>query len=177
MSPRIPSSIRHPTYSLLVLSIDKWPCRTKNQCRSKGSRTKYEVSRCRSCCCLFTSASVGSAVHMQSAHSPPHDDDNRSSRQWDSDLGLLRLDRILHSAVFYPYSYGFVPQTLCEDGDPLDVLVMVRKSISGRSPARDGHALSLLLIINPWFTPTGRLFARAGLRRRRARDWLHGHGG
>lgn len=34
------------------------------------------------------------------------------------------LDRILHSAVFYPFDYGFIPQTLCEDGDPLDVLVM-----------------------------------------------------
>jgi len=45
-------------------------------------------------------------------------------RYFTTQLGLLRLDRILHSAVFYPFSYGFVPQTLCEDGDPLDVLVM-----------------------------------------------------
>jgi inorganic pyrophosphatase len=36
----------------------------------------------------------------------------------------LKLDRVLHSAVFYPHNYGFIPQTLCGDGDPLDVLVM-----------------------------------------------------
>mmetsp|Transcript_17362 Transcript_17362/g.26037 ORF Transcript_17362/g.26037 Transcript_17362/m.26037 type:complete len:147 (-) Transcript_17362:238-678(-) len=36
----------------------------------------------------------------------------------------MRLDRVLHSAVFYPHNYGFLPQTLCGDGDPLDVLVM-----------------------------------------------------
>ena len=36
--------------------------------------------------------------------------------------GLLRLDRILFSAVYYPANYGFIPQTLAEDSDPLDVL-------------------------------------------------------
>ena len=44
--------------------------------------------------------------------------------EWDNDLGFLKLDRVLHSAVFYPHNYGFIPQTLCGDGDPLDVLVM-----------------------------------------------------
>ena len=38
--------------------------------------------------------------------------------------GLLRLDRVLHSAVYYPANYGFIPQTIAEDGDPLDVLVL-----------------------------------------------------
>lgn len=37
--------------------------------------------------------------------------------------GLLRLDRVLSSAVHYPANYGFIPQTLAEDDDPLDVLV------------------------------------------------------
>ena len=41
----------------------------------------------------------------------------------DKNSGLLRLDRVLHSAVHYPANYGFIPQTLAEDGDPLDVLV------------------------------------------------------
>ena len=44
--------------------------------------------------------------------------------EWDEESGVLRLDRVLHSAVFYPFDYGFIPQTLCGDGDPLDVLVM-----------------------------------------------------
>jgi inorganic pyrophosphatase len=42
----------------------------------------------------------------------------------DKDTGLLRLDRALYSAVFYPGNYGFIPKTLWEDGDPLDILVL-----------------------------------------------------
>ena len=42
----------------------------------------------------------------------------------DKKTGLLKLDRVLYSAVYYPANYGFIPQTLAEDGDPLDVLVL-----------------------------------------------------
>jgi inorganic pyrophosphatase len=42
----------------------------------------------------------------------------------DKPTGLLRVDRVLYSAVHYPANYGFVPRTYCEDGDPLDVLVL-----------------------------------------------------
>ena len=42
----------------------------------------------------------------------------------DKPSGLLKLDRVLHSAVFYPANYGFIPQTLADDGDPLDVLIL-----------------------------------------------------
>jgi inorganic pyrophosphatase len=42
----------------------------------------------------------------------------------DKKTGLLRLDRILHSAVHYPANYGFIPRTLAEDGDALDVLIV-----------------------------------------------------
>ncbi len=42
----------------------------------------------------------------------------------DKNSGLLRLDRMLYSAVHYPANYGFIPQTLAEDDDPLDVLVL-----------------------------------------------------
>ena len=41
----------------------------------------------------------------------------------------LVLDRILHSAVFYPHNYGFIPETLCGDGDALDVLVMTSEPL------------------------------------------------
>ncbi|EWM23239.1 inorganic diphosphatase [Nannochloropsis gaditana] len=54
---------------------------------------------------------------------------SRMKYEWDSNVGLLRLDRVLHSAVFYPFDYGFIPQTLCDDGDPLDVLVMGDSSL------------------------------------------------
>jgi inorganic pyrophosphatase len=45
--------------------------------------------------------------------------------EYDKKLHLFRLDRNLHSPVHYPGDYGFVPSTLSEDGDPLDVLVLV----------------------------------------------------
>jgi inorganic pyrophosphatase len=48
----------------------------------------------------------------------------------DKDTGLLRLDRILYSAVYYPANYGFVPQTLAEDDDPLDVLVLCQEAVA-----------------------------------------------
>ena len=42
----------------------------------------------------------------------------------DKETGLLRLDRVLYSAVYYPADYGFIPRTYCDDGDPLDALVL-----------------------------------------------------
>ena len=42
----------------------------------------------------------------------------------DKETGLLRLDRVLYSAVYYPADYGFLPRTYCDDGDPLDALVL-----------------------------------------------------
>ena len=47
----------------------------------------------------------------------------------DKETGLLRLDRVLYSAVHYPADYGFVPQTFCDDGDPLDVLVLGQEPV------------------------------------------------
>jgi len=45
--------------------------------------------------------------------------------EYDKDLNVFRLDRTLHSPVHYPGAYGFVPRTLAEDGDPLDVVVII----------------------------------------------------
>jgi inorganic pyrophosphatase len=42
----------------------------------------------------------------------------------DKDSGALRVDRFLHTAMFYPGNYGFIPGTLADDGDPCDVLVV-----------------------------------------------------
>lgn len=39
--------------------------------------------------------------------------------EWDEETNMLKLDRVLHGAAFYPHDYGFIPQTLCGDGDPL----------------------------------------------------------
>ena len=45
----------------------------------------------------------------------------------DKETGLLKLDRVLYSAVYYPADYGFIPRTLHEDGDPLDILVLLKE--------------------------------------------------
>jgi inorganic pyrophosphatase len=47
----------------------------------------------------------------------------------DKASGLIKLDRILYSAVYYPANYGFIPQTLAEDDDPLDVLVLCQEMV------------------------------------------------
>lgn len=44
----------------------------------------------------------------------------------DKATGMMFVDRILYSSVVYPHNYGFIPQTLCEDNDPLDVLVIMQ---------------------------------------------------
>ena len=51
----------------------------------------------------------------------------RSKFEVDKKTGLIRLDRYLYSSSHYPGDYGFVPQTLAEDGDALDILVMVNE--------------------------------------------------
>lgn len=51
----------------------------------------------------------------------------RSKFEVDKETGIIRLDRYLYSSAHYPGDYGFIPQTLAEDGDPLDVLVMVNE--------------------------------------------------
>lgn len=47
----------------------------------------------------------------------------------DKTSGLIKLDRILYSAVYYPANYGFIPQTFAEDDDPLDVLVLCQEPV------------------------------------------------
>jgi inorganic pyrophosphatase len=48
----------------------------------------------------------------------------------DKETGLLKVDRILFSAVHYPANYGFIPRTYCDDGDPLDVLVLCQEPVA-----------------------------------------------
>jgi inorganic pyrophosphatase len=50
---------------------------------------------------------------------------SRNKYEYDKSLDIFRLDRALHSPIFYPGDYGFVPRTLALDDDPLDVLILV----------------------------------------------------
>ncbi len=54
---------------------------------------------------------------------------NRAKYELDKDSGMLILDRVLYSSINYPYNYGFIPQTYCDDGDPLDILVLSQITI------------------------------------------------
>lgn len=49
---------------------------------------------------------------------------SKNKYEIDKETGLIALDRAMHTSQDYPYDYGFVPQTLWDDGDPLDVIVL-----------------------------------------------------
>ena len=79
---------------------------------------------------------------------------SRNKYELDKDSGMLRLDRVLYSAVHYPGDYGFIPRTLHEDGDPLDILLRINE------PTFPGCM----------WTPGRRRTEDAGPRRRRTRS-------
>lgn len=54
---------------------------------------------------------------------------SRAKYEVDKATGLLRLDRVIYSSFHYPVNYGFIPQTLGQDGDPLDILVLCSQPI------------------------------------------------
>jgi inorganic pyrophosphatase len=54
---------------------------------------------------------------------------SKAKYEIDKPTGLLRLDRVVFAAFVYPINYGFIPQTLGDDGDPLDILVLSQVSI------------------------------------------------
>lgn len=49
---------------------------------------------------------------------------SRAKYELDKETGMLVMDRVLYSSVYYPTNYGFIPQTYCDDGDPLDILIL-----------------------------------------------------
>ncbi len=54
---------------------------------------------------------------------------SKNKYEMDKETGLMRLDRVLFSAVHYPANYGFIPRTFCDDGDPLDALVLCQEPV------------------------------------------------
>ena len=53
----------------------------------------------------------------------------KAKYELDKDTGMLKLDRVLYTSTVYPANYGFIPRTLADDGDPLDVLVLCGETI------------------------------------------------
>lgn len=65
----------------------------------------------------------------------------------DKATGLLRVDRVLYSSVVYPANYGFIPRTLGEDDDPLDVLVLMQEPVVPLAIVR-ARAIGMMVMID-----------------------------
>ncbi|PSR98252.1 Soluble inorganic pyrophosphatase [Actinidia chinensis var. chinensis] len=79
---------------------------------SKGSKVKYELDK-KTGMIKVVEISKGSKVKYE----------------LDKKTGMIKVDRVLYSSVVYPHNYGFVPRTLCEDNDPIDVLVIMQEPV------------------------------------------------
>ena len=53
----------------------------------------------------------------------------RAKYELDKESGLLIMDRVLYSSMYYPANYGFIPKTYCDDNDPLDIIVLSQISV------------------------------------------------
>ncbi len=82
----------------------------------------------------------------------------------DKETGMLRLDRVLYTSTVYPANYGFLPRTLADDGDPLDVLVICSQTIYPMTLVRcypigvikmiDGGSMDEKIIAIPFQAPS-----------------------
>jgi inorganic pyrophosphatase len=54
---------------------------------------------------------------------------SRAKYEIDKDSGLIKLDRVIYASMYFPLNYGFIPQTLGEDHDPLDIVVLTQVSV------------------------------------------------
>ncbi|HEX8039542.1 MAG TPA: inorganic diphosphatase [Chryseosolibacter sp.] len=54
---------------------------------------------------------------------------SRAKYEIDKESGLIKLDRVIYASMYYPLNYGFIPRTLGEDGDPLDIVVLTQVSV------------------------------------------------
>jgi inorganic pyrophosphatase len=54
---------------------------------------------------------------------------SRAKYEVDKDSGLIKLDRVIYASMYFPLNYGFIPQTLGEDHDPLDIVVLTQVSV------------------------------------------------
>ena len=89
---------------------------------------------------------------------------SKKKYELDKETGLIILDRVLYTSTHYPMNYGFIPRTLGDDGDPLDVLVMCSEPLEPLTLVRcypigvmkmtDGDAGDEKIIAIPWADPT-----------------------
>jgi inorganic pyrophosphatase len=72
---------------------------------------------------------------------------SKGKYEMDKASGLLRLDRVLFSSVHYPANYGFIPQTYCDDQDPLDILVIASIDVFPMCIV-EAKVIRLILLLN-----------------------------
>lgn len=72
---------------------------------------------------------------------------SRLKLELDKHTGLLKVDRVLHGAVHYPHSYGFVPRTYCEDKDPIDIFVLCSETIPSGAIV-EGRVIGLMRMLD-----------------------------
>ena len=77
---------------------------------------------------LLHDVDPGSAEKMNVVVEIPRGSNNKY--EIDKESGLIKLDRVLHSAQTFPFDYGFVPQTLWDDGDALDVMILTTNPLA-----------------------------------------------
>ena len=93
---------------------------------------------------------------------------SKKKYELDKETGLIILDRVLYTSTHYPMNYGFIPRTLGDDGDPLDVLVMCSEPLEPLTLVRcypigvmrmtDGGAGDEKIIAIPWADPTYEMY-------------------
>ena len=69
---------------------------------------------------------------------------SRNKYEYCSQAGIMELDRILHSSVRYPFDYGFVPNTLADDGAPLDAMVIMDEPTAALGVKESRRVLELI---------------------------------
>ncbi|XP_022859880.1 soluble inorganic pyrophosphatase 2-like isoform X2 [Olea europaea var. sylvestris] len=65
----------------------------------------------------------------------------------DKTSGLIKVNRVLYSSVVYPHNYGFIPRTICEDSDPMDVLILMQEPVLSGTYLR-ARAIGLMPMID-----------------------------
>ena len=79
---------------------------------------------------------------------------SKNKYEYDRETGLLKLDRILYTSTHYPHNYGFIPLTLDDDGDPLDVLIISSEPIVPLSTVECkaiGYKLMAVCLNDPFY--------------------------
>src|SRR5215469_3892799 len=136
-----PSTTHHPLSTLL----DAKPSAVQT-CRLIG---RYSVPRARFTSMTHAWHDVTPGEHLPTEFTAIIEIPMGASVKYelDKETGMLRVDRILYSAVYYPANYGFIPQTLAEDDDPLDVLVLCQEPVAPLTLV-DARAIGLMTMVD-----------------------------